>query len=185
MASQTLTVGAASFGSTVFTWGTFPNDAGLVIDDALTVQSVPVYLRTLILSFSGTQSSFLTSLSDSVGGADQGQDLTSDWENYSNAITIEAGGLSIILPGPNNADNAIGDSGEWYGWHYSTAVKATLLTFANAYDALSDPEQDATTVTLDDGVGAENVYDGSTELDAIFDGATEITAMYDGATQIF
>ena len=55
---------------------------------------------------------------------------------------VEAGGLSnhFAWASVYNADNAIGDSGEWYGWHYSTAVKDTLAMSVrkSQTDALSD-----------------------------------------------
>ena len=83
-------------------------------------------------------------------GALEGQELSTVLEDSASAFTVEAGGLSITLSGPNHSSNQFDDNLEPYHWRTSTAKATELNTFIASYNSLSQSEKDATTLTLDD-----------------------------------
>ena len=169
MANHTLIIGAGVFFSSRLQWTPFPDGSGHLIDPALVELLVPIYLRSFRLSYSpGASSQFKTSIADTGSGSGFGPQMTSIWEGFSGAITLAAGGLSITLPGPTHPDNAGSDSTEPYSWNIPTNRQPDLSTFATAYDALTDVEKAATTLTLDDGVVPPVILSGQSldlELD--------------------
>ena len=78
-----------------------------------------------------------------------GPDLSSKWERSHIAITVSAGGLTVVIPGPNSSIASFTDSTEPYRWSVSSQ-NAEFTTFIAAYKALTNAQKDATTVTLDD-----------------------------------
>ena len=79
-----------------------------------------------------------------------GPELSNKWERSHVAITISAGGLTVIMPGPNASVSAFKDSTEPYSWTVSAAKVAEFVTFIAAYKDLSNSQKNSTTVTLDD-----------------------------------
>ena len=79
-----------------------------------------------------------------------GPELTDAWESFESAIVIEAGGLTLTIPGPNYSGNVSDDTVEPYSWEPPAAVQAKLKPFITAYEALTTTQKRATTVTLRD-----------------------------------
>ena len=59
----------------------------------------------------------------------QNEDLSSDWEMDSRAITFSQRGRSLILPGPNHPSNAVRDPSEIYMWSPPSAQAAAYRQF--------------------------------------------------------
>lgn len=80
-----------------------------------------------------------------------GPDLTQKAEQYAELLTIEAGDIKIVLPGPD-APNAVSprDSTEPYAWRVTGAKNTELTNFRTAYRNLSQAQRNATRVTLRD-----------------------------------
>ena len=78
------------------------------------------------------------------------RELTPSWEIFPSAILVEAGGLSVEIPGPRHPDNNHTDEAEYYAWRTSDSVALLIGAFRTAYMALTQAERDATTVTLRD-----------------------------------
>ena len=81
-----------------------------------------------------------------------GPDLTDTFELADDgAVVISAGSLTFSCAGPRHSSNASSDNGEEpYDWEPASSVD--IQAFITAFRALSQADQDATTVTLDDGV---------------------------------
>ena len=89
-----------------------------------------------------------SSTPDGTNAFDAGDELNEQWESYSAALVISAGGTTWTFAGPANTQNSDRDSGEPYGWVTSNAVVDAFIT---AYEAKTDAEKAATTITLNDG----------------------------------
>ena len=59
----------------------------------------------------------------------ENEDLSSDWEMDSRAITFSQMGRSLILPGPNHPSNAARDPSERYMWSPPSAQAAVYRQF--------------------------------------------------------
>ena len=90
-----------------------------------------------------------SSTPDGTNAFDAGDELNEQWESYSAALVISAGGTTWTFAGPANTQNSDRDSGEPYGWVTSNSVVDAFIT---AYEAKTDAEKAATIITLDDGV---------------------------------
>ena len=90
-----------------------------------------------------------------TGGVATGQEISDALENSSIFATLQAGGLEIILPGPNHSDNQNRDSEEPYSWRPSAAKVTELQTFFNAYRNLTANQKAATVLILDDEAAVE------------------------------
>ena len=108
--------------------------------------------------------------------AASGPSLSDAWEQYERAITITAEGISITIPGPRAAGSSPQDDTEPY--EYEPANIAEVGTFRTAWRALTNAQQDATQVTLDDGVPQDDVsveWEGSGITDTELEGGSVIT----------
>ena len=116
------------------------------------------YLANLSLNDGGNGCGFRLSDSatDTIGGiGDTAIEMTAAWENYAEAFTIEAGGLSITFRGPNHSDNSNQDFTSPYSFNFPSTFSSEFSTFANAFRALSASQKAATVLILDDGVPVE------------------------------
>ena len=102
-------------------------------------------------------------------GNEGGPNLTSSWESNAGAITLEAGGLSLVIAGPTHIGNVSADSEEPYSWNPPTSTREDIGAFLADYVLLNTAQQDATTLTLDDGVNIAptvTIDTGPTTIDA-------------------
>lgn len=84
-------------------------------------------------------------------GTDRAGDLVAAWETHAKAIAFEAGGLSVVAPGPAAPGHNRNDDTEPYSWNPTDAQLALQRAFADAYLALPQADRDATVLALDDG----------------------------------
>ena len=97
---------------------------------------------TMLINFEKTDSSSLGS----------GQDMLSSWETFESAIIVEAGGLELVIPGPNYSGNSRRDGNDFYFWQPSSSVMSSVNSFRTSYNALSQSVRNATTLTLRDAL---------------------------------
>ena len=157
MAEWTTTLGAASSQSSVNTTWSSAILSGHQIPADLLAAGGTAFLRTLVARNPAETASnelLRTSSTDSGTGDDVGPDLTSAWETGSHSIELNAGGLSLVLPGPNNSTNQVQDAGEVYAWRPPASYDAVRTEFVTGYPSLTQAEKDATTLTLRDFVPA-------------------------------
>ena len=143
MAGQKFIVGAGTAFGVRIRWGLDPRpqiSADLLADIDDTGYFASLALGDTIANFN------VSAASDS--GSDFGQDLLASWETFSSAILIEAGGLSLSIPGPDWQSSARRDSTEPYQWTLSSGVVNRKNAFVTAYKLLTDAQKNATTITL-------------------------------------
>ena len=132
------------------------------IDDAFVAAAGEAYLT--VFSFRGDNDRIelrtrSTPSGDSFGSV-AGPELTEAWEGWAMAVTLAAGTLSITFVGPNHTDASRQDPSEPYSWNISSQ-SSEIDTFFTAYNALSQSDKNATTLTLDDGVEAATTVQAS------------------------
>ena len=160
MAMQTFTLGAPGIEATDLLSFFFPNplpSSHLIDADFLTLGGVGYLYQLRVHAGTGQDDDqiFRVSLTQQAIGTDVGPEMTSDWEENSSAITLRAGSLSLVVPGPNSAEaNQFNqeDTDEPYKWDLPEANRLEIQSFITSFSALSQAEKDATTLTLDDGV---------------------------------
>ena len=106
----------------------------------------PAYLRVIGIS-PATEVQFRTADTPTGPSFASGPQLTSRWEENETAITIAAGALSVVIPGPNAPSVDTRDSTEPYSWNDSS-FPTLLGDFLTAYRLLPQAQKNATTVTL-------------------------------------
>ena len=145
MAGQKFIVGAGQAGNRgLYSWTLSPSQriiADLLADIDDTGYFVRITLGETIINMEVDAGSDGT-------GSDLGPDLLASWENFSSAILIEAGGLSLTLPGPNYRLNTGQDRTEPYQWTLSSSYVRRKNAFVTAYKLLTQAQKDATTITL-------------------------------------
>ena len=77
--------------------------------------------------------------------------LNSEILAYENAITIRAGDLEVVIPGPDHISNESRDNTEPYVWTASAAKLTEIMDFSDDYLDLTDDEKAGTVLILDDG----------------------------------
>ena len=118
------------------------------INADLIAGSGDAFLRYFFLHSGSNSLRLWTFSTDSGTGSGAGPELVSGWETYAEAIVVEAGGLSLTLEGPNHSNNSGQDASEPYSWNPSTSKRAEIGTFITAWNALTDAQKAATTLTL-------------------------------------
>ena len=79
-----------------------------------------------------------------------GPELTDAWETYAEAITFSAGGLSVIVPGPNFPSFSRRDPTESYSWTLNGTYLDDWKAFLTAYLALAADVRATTRIQLRD-----------------------------------
>ena len=157
MASVTFSPGAAfvpgASNNNYIQWEDRTGPVGLVDASVLSGDTSPKYVQRIrfwrTIRADKIYLNAETSTPDGSNAFDGGDELNEQWESYSAALVISAGGTTWTFAGPANTQNSDQDAGEPYGWVTSAdAVNA----FITAYEAKTDVQKDATTITLDDGV---------------------------------
>lgn len=117
------------------------------------------YLRRVQLV--GTSSLRLYfSVGSSDTPSDPGQDLTTAWETYEEAITFEVeGGASVTVPGPDHSSNEFRDSSEDYFW--TTPSDSGIATW---FATITSETTGDLLFTLFDGI--RNVPHSDTHVDS-------------------
>ena len=165
MARKTLNIGAptsptTSTSTTASAQWRPPADREIPSD--LMAGSAAAFLRWFLvrrLSFSLSQAVLHIHATDTGDGSAAGPDLSSDLENYESAFVIEAGGLSLTLPGPNHSDwTERRDGTEVYDTRVTGAstLRTNINNFLSSYHALTSQQKRGTTLTIDDGVVANS-----------------------------
>ncbi|MDE2640411.1 MAG: DUF1833 family protein [Chloroflexota bacterium] len=98
-----------------------------------------------------------------------GPDLVPLWERSTVALRLDAGTLSVTIPGPDVSGNLDRDATEPYIWAFGGAASDAVHAFMQAFDDLSRADQTGITVTLT----AVPVRKGAAALDA---GSPAVTA---------
>ena len=137
---------------------------GLLIPPGLVEGGGPAYLRRLRVNSIGdfdiqtdTDPNRAVAFSFSAG-----PHLTSQWENYEEAVTLTAGTAEFAIPGPNYSGFTRRDTAEPYSWSgpFSGPFRDRWNAYFAAYGALSQSDRDGTTLELRDGPkGADVVID--------------------------
>lgn len=142
---QQLALGAHAFASAsqlrwgVGAWG--PIIAGLVGSSATR------WLRLIRIANNTIRVVFEES--DTGGFGTIGNDLSADWEASPSAMTIRAGDVEVVIPGPTAPGSVVSDPTEPYEW--TPPASTGLAGFRAAWLALTDAERAAATLTLRDG----------------------------------
>ena len=89
---------------------------------------------------------------DSGSPFDVGQDFNTDWETAAQAVKFTAAHGSLTLRGPDHPDTIATDTLEPYSWA-PEAYDLNAEAWVDGFLALTDTEQAAVTITLDDGEG--------------------------------
>ena len=156
MAFVTFSPGAAfvpgASGNDYIQWEDRTGPVGLVDASVLSGDTSPKYVQRIrFWRANRVDKIYLNAESSTPDGSnafDAGDELNEQWESYSAALVISAGGTTGTFAGPANTQNSDRDSGEPYGWVTSNAVVDAFIT---AYEAKTDAEKAATTITLNDG----------------------------------
>ena len=144
--TQRFTIGAPSTeNQSALAWddGSTYGISTLEISNDLTVSEASVnrvYLRDITFAYSGNHLFTLRSANSRF------DDLKPAWENYDGAIELHAGGLSVVIPGPNASGNTTKDTTEPYAW--ATPNTMPFAQFANAYRNLTAEQKAATELVL-------------------------------------
>ena len=172
---DTIVIGDA-FSNSIFDIRWEPNPR-ILIDPSLVVGGAAAYFGQLTLRRQSTGDSeirFADDQTEAVGVP--GPELITDWENFSKAIVIEAGGLSLELGGPNTDTWNQKDAAEPYQMNGSGGTDTLIDDFADAYSALSQAVRDATTLTLASSEPVEVVeWEGPGITDTELEGGSVIT----------
>ena len=156
----TVTIGADNSSNNVGKLGwTFTGDDRPLLASAgasgLFTNGVANYLARLEFHSGNADSIFRVTPDSTETEFGTGDDLNYAWERYEGpAFIISAGGHTLEIEGPNSANNentGTTDDSEPYNWRPSATQKQAISAFRTAYDALSQAEKDATTLTLRDG----------------------------------
>ena len=158
------------------------NVLGEPVPGAFLATEATVYLGTLIIRHIGanfTDIVFSLDSSDSGVGDSTRQDLTAALEQSITAFTIQAGGLSLVIPGPDAAGTEVMDDTEPY--NYQLDDTAALSSFVSSYFNLTNAQKAATTFTIDDGVSVRELFAAddfrATESGAALNTGLPITAL--------
>ena len=124
------------------------NVLGEAIPTDLIVGGVLAYLSRMGLR-GDANCSFYTDVSPTeTSGSSSGPQMLEAWETHEEALIFTAGGISLILPGPNHSDNQSQDAAESYLWRPSAAKQIEIQSFTTAWLALSAADKAATTLSL-------------------------------------
>ena len=132
MARQTIPVGAGERVSDYWHEWTFAADARPEIDAALTDAVGRRFLTFLRIAYSSAAggNQVILAAGQSEPGSRAGDDLSTAWESHESALTLRAGGLSLVVPGPGASAT------EPYTWNVSAAQLAAQKAFLDAFAAL-------------------------------------------------
>ena len=151
-ASQTFIVGAAvdtttADGHKLNTWTLDPQQQ---INADLLAVNLPGYFGYFQFNDQLTSAEVSLNTSSALGGdvSVRGPDLIAEWEASLFAVLIEAGGISLNIPGPAYRFNADLDHTEPYAWELSALDGPLARTFFTAYALLTQSQKNATTITL-------------------------------------
>ena len=164
MARQTFTIGRPSASNLHLRLRWLLSPRPLINAGLRAAATQTSYLARFQLSRSTQVNTLSTSSTTSGSSTLSGPELSEAWEIGDRSIIINAGSLSLALPGPNNPAWATSDPNEPYNFTPTTEQLAAQTAFATAYLALSQAEREAATLTLDDGVertGSVSVDTGS------------------------
>ena len=115
------------------------------IDPALVDGGGEVYLR--YFGFIGDHLRLWIASSPTADPLGDGPDLTDAFEVAAGAVTITAGPLSLVIPGPDHASNLFRFSEAPYFW---TPSEGGFNDFYRDWDDLGDTDKAMTTIILDD-----------------------------------
>ena len=173
MASVSFSPGAAGSTTNFLQWESRNPPVGLVDASVLSDDSNPRYIqRVRFWRANRVDKLYLNAVSEVPDGSaafDPGDDLNEEWEAYSAALVIRAGGMTWSFAGPAAPLNAARDLTEPYGWRTDTQE---LNDFIAEYEALTEAQRDATSITLNDGEG-QNPLDAAGTLDGGLAGSIE------------
>ena len=172
MAEWTYKIGAPSTeGSNNLRWDTL----SALIDSDLVDGGGAAYLRVLRV-YSISWCRLYTSTTASRSSFFSGPDLTSVAERNAYAITISAGNLTLVLPGPGHTGNAYRDSSEPYAFLPPQATRNKIATFITAYRLLSSAQKGETTLTLSDSTPTPKLSIAA-DISTITEGSDAIFAL--------
>ena len=126
----------------------FPNNSRLAIDSDFIDGGGDAFLDQFSINGLSGQIRFFTASNQTSSEALAGPQMIDTWESYASAMVVEAGSLSLTLPGPNVSDNLFSDTAEPYTYNTSATIRAEIATFITAWRALSDADKNGTTLTL-------------------------------------
>ena len=165
MAAQTLTIGKNDRdATTAIDWSSL--DA--LLDPSLLADGGTGYLHEIQLEVQSSEARIevWTKASLSEPHTTAGPDFTDDVEQYAKAFVIEAGGLTLTIPGPNATGSVSSDGVEPYRWKPASPLDHTALqSFITSYRALTDAQKEATTLTITDGVPAVTIETAEQTVD--------------------
>ena len=149
--SQTFPVGSPdTLNTTEMLWDSLE----LLIDSVLVVGGAEAYFSYLRVRNSGgyLTVALRTAPDLTTGSTGAGPNLTPEWESYAVAITISAGGFSLTIGGPETG-TLTDDTEEPYSYIFLNTgqTSADGIAFIADFNALTQAQRDATTVTLADG----------------------------------
>ena len=139
-------------GSQEINWAPLPNNSGFQIPNNLLPAAATRYLRGMAFRAGNSPSVLRVRNSDSGGGSEDGQDLSTAWESSAVAIRLAYGGNTVTLKGPNHPDNPSRDSTEQYVWTPSATDRAALGAWISALGS----RVSGVVLTLDDGTGSNS-----------------------------
>ena len=158
MASVSFSPGAASSATGYIGWEDRTAPVGLVNASVLASNTFSRYIQRIrfwrALRDDKIYLNAISTVPDGGHAFDGGDDLNEQWESYSAALVISAGGTTWTFAGPGNSANDTQDTLEAYGWRTSSVAVNDFIT---AYEALTDVQRAATSITLDDGAAYHEV----------------------------
>ena len=156
MASVSFTLTPNSFSSTVMEFGaTGSLLTGLEIPASLAAGSDSIFLKYLLFPSTPSFSIMQAAASDSDGTEVGHEDLNSDWESNTSAITLESDLGSVTIPGPAATGSIVTDTSEPYQWVIAFAAAASLGTWLSSY---TDGQ---VIITFDDGLITDIAFDAT------------------------
>lgn len=114
-------------------------------------QTTPYYLQQIGLRSTQTNNVFQTTRSGSESASVAGPDLSPAAEQSETLFRFELAGVEYVIPGPDALSSTSDDETEPYGWIPSVAARAIITDLWTAYNAATQAEREAITLTLDDG----------------------------------
>ena len=155
MAEQTFVPGRASTRIAVRVRWTFSTPRPQFIDGL--VDSDPVFLGELNIRTDSHLGNvqLLLGGTNSENPASTGNELSSTWEASATAITIQAGSFSATIIGPTHPDATTPDATEPYRWFIPDDIASIIAD----HNALSQSDQEAITLTFNDGLSAPEFAD--------------------------
>ena len=165
MAAQTITIGKNDLNSTNrIDWSSLD----VLIDPSLLADGGTGYLHEIELDARSSEARIWvwTKALTAEDPTTAGPDFTEDVEQYATAFVIEAGSLTLTIPGPNATGSVSSDTIEPYSWQPASPLDhTTLQSFITSYRALTDAEKEATTLTITDGVPAVSIETAEQTID--------------------